>query len=88
MNIKDFEIQDGTTSTIAESKIQLKGLLDCGEFSQEDYDNQMEELNMFNDDLMCCWASRIDYSEKFLDNSGSLYYEKDTGKVIDFIGYC
>lgn len=86
--IEEFEIQDGTISTVAESKEQLKSLLDCGEFSQKDFDDQMEEFNMFSNDTTCCWASRVDWTDKFLDNAGMLYYEKDTGKVIDFIGYC
>lgn len=88
MNIEDFEIIDTTISTVKESKQQLKELLDCGEFSQEDFDYQMQELNAFDDDIICCWASRINWNDKFLDNAGTLYYEKDTEKIIDFIGYC
>lgn len=88
MTIEDFEIQDGTSNIVAESKIQLQKLLDCGEFSQEDYDTQMEELNLFDDNLMCAWGNRIDWSDKFLDNAGMIYYEATTGEVVDFIGYC
>jgi hypothetical protein len=89
MNIKDdFIVDKGTAHTVAESKIQLKGLLDCGEFSLEDYNYQMEELNEHDDSLMCVWGERESWTDKFLDNVGVIYYEAVTGNVVDFVGYC
>lgn len=52
MNIEDFEIQEETIATVAQGRIQLKGLLDCGEFSQEEYDRQMEEMSEFSMETM------------------------------------
>lgn len=88
MNINEFEIEFNTPSTVAESKISLKALLDSKEFSKEDYDYQMEELNAHDDNLMCAWASRKDWNGGFLDNAGVIYYQADTGNVVDFVGYC
>lgn len=89
MNVKDdFILDEDTVCTVAESKISLKGLLDCGEFSLEDYNDQMEELNEHSDDLMCAWGERSCWTDRFLDNAGVIYYEATTGNVVDFIGYC
>lgn len=88
MNINDFEIDRDTISTIKESRESLKKLLDCGEFSQEDYTYQINEIAKYDESLISCWADRVDYSDKFLDNGGILIYEKDTGNIIDFLGYC
>lgn len=88
MNINDFEIEDKTISTIKESRESLKKLLDCGEFSLEEYNRQINELAKYDENLMSCWADRVDYSDKFLDNGGILIYEKENGQVVEFLGYC
>ncbi|NSB12106.1 hypothetical protein [Clostridium beijerinckii] len=88
MNINEFEIEFNTPSTVAESKISLKKLLDCGEFSAKDYQDQKDELDRFDDNLMCAWASRVDWNGRFLDNAGIVYYEAETGNVVEFVGYC
>lgn len=89
MNIKDdFILDTDTACTVAQSKVSLKGLLDCGEFSQKDYDDQLEELNAHDDSLMCAWGERSSWTDRLLDNAGVIYYEAMTGNVVDFIGYC
>lgn len=88
MNINDFEIEDKTVSTIKESRESLKKLLDCGEFSLEEYNRQINEVAKYDENLMSCWADRVDYSDKFLDNGGILIYEKENSQVVDFLGYC
>lgn len=85
MNINDFEIDKDTVSTIKESRESLKKLLDCGEFSLEDYTYQINELAKYDESLISCWADRLS-AGGFLDNSGILIYGDTT--VVDFLGYC
>lgn len=87
MNIKDFEIESKSVGTVENSRKQLDELLECGEFSQEDYNYQMEQLKPFSGNLFVAWGERKEVSNKLLDNIGMIIYEGNTGKVVDFQGY-
>ena len=81
--LEDFDLEG--VSTVKERRESLTKIFIEGEFREEDFVFQMDEMLKFDEDVMCAWGSRKIWNDKFLNNEG-IYYFKD-GKVLDFVGY-
>lgn len=82
--LEDFDLEG--VSTVKERRESLTKIFIEGEFREEDFVFQMDEMLKFDEDVMCAWGSRKIWNDKFLNNEGNIYYFKD-GKVLDFVGY-
>ena len=87
MEVKGFELMKETISTIKENRQDILELLNDGEISQEFYEDSLEEISEYDDDLLCAWGEKEDWDGGFMNNAGLVIFRQD-GELIDFLGYC
>lgn len=87
MEVKGFELNYKTISTIKENRANLKELLDDGEISQEFYEDSLDEIAEYDSNLFCAWGEREDWDGGFMNNAGLVIFRQD-GELVEFLGYC
>lgn len=76
-----------TISTIAKNRQDILELLEDGEISQEFYEDSLDEIAKYDNDLLCAWGERENWDGGLFNNAGLVIFNKN-GELVDFLGYC
>jgi hypothetical protein len=87
MEVKGFELIEKTISTIAKNRQDILELLEDGEISQEFYEDSLDEIAEYDDNLLCAWGDKEDWYGGLFNNAGLVIFDKN-GELVDFLGYC
>ncbi|MFR1707632.1 MAG: hypothetical protein ACLSV2_01925 [Clostridium sp.] len=76
-----------TISTIAKNREDLKGLLADEEITKDFYEDSLDEIAEYDNDLLCAWGERENWDGGLFNNAGLVIF-RENGELVDFLGYC